>query len=281
MTIISYKTILAKAKSIKTSVEKEYKLGEPSTWCYYIAKCILNHRKDTTKITLTPAEKSTGDTWSRQVYYSTYIDMAERLCKYVEQHHKLPNYITVNNMKMKVSDYTYMFSRILVYYDLNEKYPKYAEVNSKAFVKPDETTNEVYDYFVKVFGTFDNTIDDALAKIAGKKYGYYYDDVYSNKQSIDRMKNGQGVNCTDSCHVFYNIVLALIKKGKYRKVECLHIKCRGGDGHVRLRITKNDGNYIYRDPAAVLDSGSLTYNWCMNGTLIAINPSWFMANLNR
>jgi hypothetical protein len=208
--------------------------------------------------------------------------MANRLIKYVEKYHRIPKYVRWNSEK-KIHPHivTYMFARILIYINNNGAYPKYANVNSKCFTKPTESDNEVYAYFKKVFGDFGDTIDGALSKIAGNGYGYYYDDVYSNKTSIDRMADGDGVNCTDSCQVFYNIMEALIQKGKYRKVECLHIGCSGGDGHVRLRIQMNDGDYIYRDPAAVLSSGSITYNWCSNGELWAINPSWFLDNLRR
>ena len=61
-----------------------------------------------------------------------------------------------------------------------------------------------------------------------------------------------------------------------------HVLCSGGDGHVRLRITLNDGDYIYRDPACTLSDNGETYcNWCMNGELLAIDPDWFLENLNR
>ena len=280
MSKYTYNEILAKAKACQTNVKKEYKNGMSSQWCYYFSKAILSPQKDISTLNIADANNPNGTYISTQILKNDYLDMCKRLTKYVEIYKKLPNYITYKAYKVTPTLFTEITSRILIYLNTNGKLPGYANANSKVYTKPVETKNEVYNYFVKVFGKID-TIDGALAKIAGKSYGYYYDDKYSNRESIDRMKNGQGVNCTDSCHVFYNIVLALIKKGKYRKVECLHIKCRGGDGHVRLRITQNDGNYLYRDPAAVLDSGSLTYNWCMNGTLIAVNPSWFMNNLNR
>ena len=277
----TYSEIVQHANSIKKGVAKEYKLVENPQWVYWICHAILTPKKNIPKFKVNPAPKQSGDNLSRQIIEKDYKDMASRLVKFVDTNKTLPNYIIINGKKMKMQDYVYMFSRILVYYFNNGTYPRYAEVNSKAFTKPTETVNEVYDYFVKVFGKFDNTIDGALKKIAGKGYGYYYDDKYSNKEAIDRMKTGKGVNCTDSCDVFYNIMLQLIELGKYKKVECLHIKCRGGDGHVRLRITLKDGSYIYRDPAAVLDSGVITKNWCSNGTLLAVNPSWFMNNLKR
>ena len=278
----TFEDTLKVARNIKQNVEKQYKLGENTQWSYFIAKQIVAPKKNVPKWYIKPAPKSQGDSWSRQVLKKDYIDMANRLVKYVDSNKTLPNYISLGNGKVSVADYTYMFARILVYYADKKAYPNYAELNSRAFSKPSETTNDVYNYFVKTFGNFGDTIDGALSKISGKGYGYYYDDSYSNRQSIDRMKAGKGVNCTDSCQVFYNIMLALIKKGKYKKVECLHIKCRGGDGHVRLRITLADGKTkILRDPASVLNGNGVTSNWCLNGSLIAIDPSWFKANLNR
>jgi len=64
-------------------------------------------------------------------------------------------------------------------------------------------------------------------------------------------------------------------------VECLHVMCQSG-GHVKLRITMNDGSKIIRDPACVLsDNGKgVRCNWCTD-TPIAVNPSWWLSNLNR
>ena len=277
----NYNTIVNNAKKCKVSVEKNYQLGVSSLWSYYFAKSILNPGKDIMKLGFEKASKPYGTSISRQISKKDYTDMAKRLVNYVEKNKRLPNYLTYGKHQIRVRLYTYMFSKIVVYYKEHKQLPNYVDVNSKSFKKPTETTNEVYNYFIDVFGSFGNTIDGALTKIAGHGYGYYYDDVYSNHEAITRMKNGKGVNCTDSCQVFYNIMQQLINLGKYRKVECLHVKCSGGDGHVRLRITLNDGTKIYRDPAAVLSNGNVASNWCINGTLLAVNPEWFMSNLNR
>ena len=273
----SYETIVDKAKNIKTNVEKNYKIGESTGWTYYICKEVIQRTKTVPKITFSGAGQSQGNDLSRQINQEHYLDMAKRLVKFVENNHKLPNYITYNKYKVRVSDYTYMFARILVYYDNKKKLPAYVNVNSKAFIKPSESTNDVYDYFVKVFGKI-SCIDDALEKIAGRGYGYYYDDKYSNRQSIDRIKQGLGINCTDATQMMKNVADGT---GKYKSVDCVHVKCSGGDGHVFLRITAKDNSVFYRDPAAVLDSGSITHIWCLNGTILSINPSWWVANLHR
>ena len=283
MTEYTYKEILSKAKTCKNSTEKEYKLGISSTWTYYICQSIINHdKKNVKKVSVTKAPKPSGTYISRQMSKNDYIKQAKSLVNFVKNHKRLPNYLTWGSYKIRPSIYTYMFSRILVYFDSNKKLPAQVKINSKCFTKPVETKNEVYNYFCKVLnnGKKVNSIDEALKLVDGRGYAYYYDDKYSNKHAIDRIKNKLGINCTDSCHVFFNIVEQLIELKKYKKVECLHVQCSSG-GHVKLRITLNDGSKIIRDPACALsDNGKgYTCNWCTNSGVS--NPSWFMENLRR
>ena len=141
--------------------------------------------------------------------------------------------------------------------------------------KPQPTySQEILEYFESKFGKM-TCIDDCLEAIQGNGYGYYYDDQYSNYTSINRMANYQGVNCTDSCQVFWHLGKAL-----GYDVRCLHIGCNGGDGHVRLQFNRGDG-WFHRDPAAVLNGNSITSIWCSNGTLWDTNPDWFLENVNR
>lgn len=281
----SYKTILQKAKNIRKNVEKDFKIGESPGWGYYIAKTLINKKKEVTKINIANASKPFGDTLSRQISQKDYLSMAERLCAYVEKNKQMPNYVKCGSLKVRVRDFVYMFARTLIWWENHNQMPNWTEINSKAFTKPTETGNFAYDYFIKVFGKFGDTIDGALKKVDGKGYGSYYDDHKSNQETIDAMANSRhddDPNCTDSCHVFYNIGQVLVKKGRYKKVECIHVKCKvSGAGHVRLKVTKNDNSVFYRDPASCLNGEGVTSNWCLNGTQLAVNPYWFMQNVNR
>ena len=53
-------------------------------------------------------------------------------------------------------------------------------------------------------------------------------------------------------------------------------------GLLRIGQTKKNtnGKWIYRDPACVLsDNGKgITCNWCMNGKILAYDPSWLLAD---
>ena len=280
MSEYTYKTIISKSKTIKKNVEKEYKLGVTTKWSYYIAKAILKPKKDVKKITFKEAPKPTGTHISRQIPKKQYTEICKNIVNYVEKNKRLPNYVTYNGFKIRPRLYTYMLARVLVYYEKNNKFANYVNVNSKAFTKPVETKNEVYNYFCKVFGEKVMSVDEALKLIDAHGYAYYYDDLYSNKQAIDRMKAHKGVNCTDSTHVFYNIVEQLVELGKYKKVEALHVQCSSG-GHIKLRITLKDGSKIIRDPACALSDNGKGYkcNWCTNTGVI--NPKWFMENLYR
>lgn len=275
------KQIIDSAKTIKKNVEKNQKLGKTSKWSYYFAKYILSPKNDVNKISFEVAPVPSGTHISRTISKSDYLSLCKTFVKFVEKNKRLPNYLTFKDYKIRTRVYTYMLAKLVVFHSEKGYNANYVNVNSKAFTKPVETKNEVYNYFVKVFGSFDNTVDGFLTKIEGKGYDYYYDDRYSNKECIDRLKKGKGINCTDSCQMAMNIIQQLIDLKKYKKVECLHVDCSSG-GHVKLRITKLDGSTFIRDIACVIsDNGkSLSCVWCTN-TPKAINPKWFMDNLNR
>ena len=277
MSEYTYKQILAKAKSIKTNVEKNYKLGEYTSWGYYIAKEILKPKTNITVIKIASPDTTKADHISRQILAKDFKDMAKRYTNYVEKHNKTPNYITLGAKKVGVLDYIYMFARILLYWDTHNQLPKYANVNSKAFIKPTETGNVVYDYVAKKTGRKFKTIDDVLEYV--QKHGRYifeFDDVRSNKQVTDCMCG----NCTDWLQWLWNMAEAM-------GYDCraVHVKCRvSGTGHVRGQFkhpVNTGGKWIDRDPAAVADGGSITSIWCSDGYVLAINPSWFLANLRR
>ena len=275
MATYTYDTIVSKAKNIKSNVEKDYKIGESSTWSYYIAKEVIKRTKTVNKITVHGASKSTGNDFGRQLTKAQYLDMAERLCKYVESHNQLPNNIKIVNKLMRVSDYTYMFARILAYYDKNKKLPSQVNINSKAFIKPVETTNEVYKYFVQKTGLKPKYLDDVCDWVKNKvDYEFYFDDHKSNKQVID----SRAGNCTDLLQFLVNMAIAL---GYQYKV--IHTQCRqSGTGHV-YGMFKKDGDWFIRDVACIADESRYCV-WCQvpnGGNKLAENPSWFMANLNR
>ena len=276
MSKYTYKEILETSKKIQKTVKKEYKLGVSSKWGYYIAKAIINPKKDINRINFEEAKKPQETNISRQLTKGQYTTLCKNLITYVEKHKIMPNYIEFKEYKIKPRVFTEVLSRILIFYEVEGRLPEEVNITSKVFTKPTENSNVVYDYWVKKFKFSPKTMDEILAYVQKYfSYQHYFDDHKSNKEVIDT-KSG---NCTDLLQMLVN----MLKKLGY---ECtvIHVKCKGGDGHVRLktRHKKNTENtWVYRDIACVANGGSITCNWCMNGTLLANNPSWFMENLNR
>lgn len=176
-------------------------------------------------------------------YLNTYVDMNKRVQSWTKSHNgQTPNYVNVqgNNNNNSTSN----------------------------------TLNSVLKKCYDAFGKF-SSIDEFLEKIYNRGYAYYYNSIYNTNTTISRIKNRQGVNCTDSAQLTYRVALALGYECQF-----VHVRCRAsGDGHVRLRLRKKGGNWFYRDPASVLDGGAVTSNWCMDGTVIAYNPSWVLADV--
>lgn len=288
-----YTTIAKIANDVKITVAKKYKIPKNTTrgvgytypqYTYLLAKSIIYPGQDITSKSVGKEKQASGTTISRTVKKGDYIKLAKNLVAYIDNNNRLPNYLTYGGYKIEVKVYIDAFARIVDYYYTHKQMPNYVNINSHAFTKPTVTSSNqdaVFSYFVKKFGNV-STIDGALEKVRDRGYGYYYDDVYSNQTSIDRMYSRSGVNCTDSCQVFWHIAKAL-----GYDVQCLHVRCSGGDGHVRLKLRHkkySDNEWFLRDPAAVLDRNGqgVDYNWCTSGyTLLATNPSWFTANLNR
>lgn len=273
----TYKEILSKAKECKKNVESNYELGISVKWGYYFAKAIQSPKIDIEKITIADAPKPHGTAISRQLTKTEYVGLARKLTDFIEKNKRMPNYLAYENHKIVGKTYTYAFARILVFYDKNNKLAGTVNVNSKAFTKPVETGNAVYDYFAKKTGKRFTTIDDLLRYVQSHfKYQYYYDDHKSNKQVIDSRSG----NCTDLLQFCMNYAKAMGYESK-----CIHVKCRSsGGGHVfgKFKHKKHTENtWIIRDIACVANGGSIKCVWCKDGILQAENPSWFMENLHK
>lgn len=190
----------------------------------------------------------------------------------------LPNYVTAQNgVKYYKNCYVSMARRVAAYEVKNKVSPAIVYVyDNHGNGTTSNTVDATLQKFIDAFGAVTD-IDSCLAKIKGRVYAYYYNSHYNTVTTISRIKNKKGVNCTDASQLFYRLGIAL-----GYTVQFIHVKCSGGDGHIRLRLKhpKNTGGkWIYRDPAAVLKGNSITSNWCMNGKVIAYDPAWIFNDL--
>ncbi len=283
MTDYTKNTIVSKAKAIKKNVEQSQELGLTNKWLYYICKSITSPKTSNFKgIKIADAKRIKGDSISRQIFKSSYMDMAERIIRYTERENQLPATVGFTSQsgktyRVNIDVATDMFSRILVYLNKNQAYPKYANINSKCFDKPTETGNEVYDYWVKVFGFKPKSIDEVCDYIRDHfTYEFYYDDQKSNKEVID----SKAGNCTDLSQMAVNMGIAMDYEWR-----AIHTQCKqSGTGHIYPQFKKGNTGWITRDVACISDESRYCV-WCDvdegRGYLLATNPAWFLQNLRR
>ena len=189
----------------------------------------------------------------------------------------LPNYVTGSDgTKYYLNTYANMANRVSAYEVLNGASPRIVYIK-----KENSTSNSVdsvLDEFEKYFGIC-KTIDDALLAIRYMGYAFYYNSNYNTSETIQRVAKKLGSNCTDIAQLFYRLAYGINEKyGTNYEAQFIHVMCKSGVGHVRLRF-KNNGGWFYRDPAAVLDGEAVTSNWCSDGRVIAYNPSWIFDDL--
>ena len=190
----------------------------------------------------------------------------------------LPSYVSAKNgIKYYKNCFVNMANRVSAYEVLHAKSPSFVYINDPN-ASSSNTVDSTLKLFIDTFGEVTD-IDSCLAKVQNRGYGYYYNSLYDTKTTISRIKNRQGCNCVDGAQLFYRLGIAL-----GYEVQFIHVKCKGGDGHVRLRLKhpKNtEGEYILRDVAAVLNGNGIRSNWCLNGTLIAYDPAWIFTDLYK
>lgn len=277
MTEYTYKQVLNVAKACQANVKKQYKLGITSKWAYFFAKAILAPNKTYNQFNYPAPTNPHGDYLSRQITINDCIDCCRLLVKYVELNKRMPNYIQWKNFKIHPSLFTEVLSRVLIYYNTHKTLPKYANINSKVFKEETETTNNVYDYFVKKTSIKPKMLDDVCDWVIKKvNYQFYFDDQKSNKEVIDSRSG----NCTDLLQFLVNMAIAL-----GYDYEVIHTQCKvSGTGHVYGRFKKKGTNdWFVRDIACISDESRYCI-WCEvpnKGNLLAKNPQWFLNNLNR
>ena len=142
--------------------------------------------------------------------------------------------------------------------------------------EPQKSRSEkILDEYERYFGRCEY-IDDALEKIQGNGYAFYFSDGYNMYETIRKMANGEGANCYDSAEVFYHLARGMNSKyGRNYDVQYLDVWCpKSRYDHIRIRLNTGSG-WFYRDPACVLDGGDITSNWCgTSDNIIEVNPDW-------
>ena len=151
------KALVTEASQIKNFIEKNKKIPKAATLTtgetlspYSIAYLLSLAVKDNLKtksydlvnvIIYNPAKKHVDTINNKDVSKKDYMIMIDNFIKFCRKYHRVPRYITVPSLDIKVSFelYLYCISKIVVFIDKNKKLPNYCNFN-KGF-KPNAQSN--------------------------------------------------------------------------------------------------------------------------------------------
>lgn len=205
-----------------------------------------------------------------------FKDMITRRDEYIKTNKKEPNicYIDINTKYRYVTNTKFkeMYSRWITFTTKNGREPNYAYIN-----KPVETNNtttktedqKYIDLFSDAVGVKVTSFKQGYNAIKYRKYIGYNNDIYDRATALKRLKNKQGLNCSDISQLLYRLAEAFGLTVHY-----IHLRCKSGIGHIILSV----GN-TWVDGAAALSSGkAYGSGWCYNGTVINRDDKWLMTD---
>ena len=282
------------SEDIANYVEKNYALPTKLTYdgtnfyileyTYAMSYGVYHLKSNFTIPNFSWADSPSGDNANINILQADYMDMAKRVFNFIEKNKKCPNWVLVKGMKIDVRLYIYVMAKVIRFYKNKGHLPSNVQIDYRAFVKPTPTpqksrSEKILDEFESYFGIC-KYIDDALTKIRGKGYAFYFSDGYNMSETIRRVYQGKGANCYDIAEVLYHLALGMnTKYGRNYQVQYLDVWCpKSGYDHIRIRLRNgSNGEWWYRDGACVLDGGNITENWCgTSNNIIEVNPSWIM-----
>ena len=109
---------------------------------YRLSYALIHQNKDSKGFHIESAKNPIGNKLNVKIYKSDYLDMAKRLCKYIELNKQVPNYVTCKGKKVATDLIIYEFARIVIYYNNKKKLPAYCVFDS-AHVRGSTTKKEL------------------------------------------------------------------------------------------------------------------------------------------
>ena len=278
---------ITKHKNIPASIKvdgNKYNYGKLNS---IFLDYILDNKTEVSNKIIGNAPAPTGNIINTTIKKDKYKPMLETLQKFIKANNRNPNYYELGKTKISPLILVDVLSRIALFKYENKRLPNTVDIKSsivkKVKASPIQSPDKVYNHFVKVFGVV-KTIDEALNKIKGRGYGHYFNNYLTNIQVIDNLKaSGKPKpNCVDVMQMLHHIGTAL-----GYDVKIIHVKCNGsGEGHVFGKFrhkVHTGGKWITRDGACVVSPNGkpLTCVWCGDGRVQAVNPAWFVKDLNK
>ena len=140
MTVYTFDKIVEKAESCYNNIKTKHKNGINDRWSYYICKAIITPHKNIKKIGVNYAPNPVKTSIDKEISKSDYLKIIKKYIDFVEgdEHHNLPNFITIAGVKVGPYMFNAFVSYILVKYVENNKLPSKQGIKSSIYDEPDK-----------------------------------------------------------------------------------------------------------------------------------------------
>lgn len=160
-------------------------------------------------------------------------------------------------------------------------YQKHKTSNTKNTTSKTTSKTPITDIIEKVGGVKVTGHRSLYKNFLKMKYKLYYNDIYGQKEALNRIQKGLPLNCVDFGQLYYYAY----KEHTDWKDEIAIVRgvvtCKSGNsfGHIWCRV-KEDGKWINVDPSAAAAHG---YGYgtliCTRGyTVTNVNPAWLISD---
>ena len=214
----------------------------------------------------------------RVIEKAQFKDMINRFEKYTKDNNREPNivYLDINTKYRYITKAKYkdMKGRWDKFIQDNKREPNFVNINISTTLTTTTTSSEdqwFINQFSDAVGKKITSFKQGYEAIKNRKYLYYYNDIYTQSVALKRLKNKQGLNCSDISQLLWRLAKAFGLDVHY-----VHIICKSGGGHIIIKV-KEGKKWVWVDGAAALSSGkSYGQGWCYNGRVICEDDGWLM-----
>jgi hypothetical protein len=212
------------------------------------------------------------DVKSGNIDKSGYVDLANRILKYMDSNGNAPNFASSTLGKIRYETLIYLESRIVYFYTVNKVLPKYAAVNPWETSTTPPSNNQYLRATEDAPSNSQTIINLAKSITAGKttelakataifnwvrdniSYSFYYDTV---KGALGTLSSRKG-NCVDTTHLLVALNRASGIQTRYE-----HGVCKFADGtfgHVWAQVYVN-GKWYRADAISPRNTFGVINNW--------------------
>ena len=219
-----------------------------------IVKINSSDRSATAVISVNSASSPTGDVIDSDLAIASYIDVANRVAKFIESYSQAPNYASSTVGKIIYSELLDSFSRVLTYYDSNGYLPSTIHIIFKG-----EISQSISNLAMSLTDGLNSTRDKAVALYNYVRDKISYSFYYNTQKGAEGTLTSKSGNCCDQAQLLVAMARSVNLTVRFATGYCT-FSSGSTYGHVWVQFNI-DGTWINADPTSSRNSFGVINNW--------------------